>query len=298
MRILSNDSLQDSFILRIVGCIIGAFFYAVGVNFFIVPANLYTGGIMGFCQVIRTVFFPNLKAFDIAGVLYYLINIPLLLIAWKHLDRKFAIKTIVSASAMTLFLLILPIRQVFNPGSGPENARLVNSLIGGLIAGAGCGIVLLMGGTSGGVDIVGIFLFKKGSHLSVGQLNLFVNVVLYTTCAMIFDIPTAIYSIIYAVLCSFAVDRLHMQNINVEVNIITKVDPQEMEKDIMNKVRRGVTRIGGEGGFTGESVSLLYIMVSKYEVMRVRNIVKKHDPNAFVTVKSGIMVYGNYLKKL
>ncbi|MCQ2419024.1 MAG: YitT family protein [Clostridia bacterium] len=298
MRDRTADSLQNSFILRIIGCILGAFIYAVGVNFFIVPANLYTGGLMGFCQVIRTVFFPNLKAFDIAGVLYYIINFPLLLIAWKHLDRKFAIKTIISASSMTLFLLLLPIKQVFNPGSDPESTRLVNSLIGGLIAGAGCGIVLLMGGTSGGVDIIGIFLFKKGKHLSIGQLNLFVNIVLYATCAIIFNIPTAIYSVIYAVLCSFAIDRLHMQNINVEVNIITKLDPQEMEKDIMKNVRRGVTRINAEGGFTGESVSLLYIMVSKYEVTKLRNIVKKHDPNAFVTVKSGIMVYGNYLKKI
>lgn len=298
MRDRTADSLQNSFILRIIGCILGAFIYAVGVNFFIVPANLYTGGLMGFCQVIRTVFFPNLKAFDIAGVLYYIINFPLLLIAWKHLDRKFAIKTIISASSMTLFLLLLPIKQVFNPGSDPESTRLVNSLIGGLIAGAGCGIILLMGGTSGGVDIIGIFLFKKGKHLSIGQLNLFVNIVLYATCAIIFNIPTAIYSVIYAVLCSFAIDRLHMQNINVEVNIITKLDPQEMEKDIMKNVRRGVTRINAEGGFTGESVSLLYIMVSKYEVTKLRNIVKKHDPNAFVTVKSGIMVYGNYLKKI
>lgn len=302
MRIRSTDSLKNSFILRLLGCIVGAFIYAVGVNFFLVPANLYTGGIMGFCQVIRTLLVTKvglkLDAVDIAGVLYYIINIPLLLIAWKNLDRKFAIKTLVSASAMTLFLLVLPIRPIFTSGTDTENARLVNSLIGGLIAGAGCGIVLLMGGTSGGIDIIGIFLFKKGKHLSVGQLNLFVNVVLYATCAIIFDIPTAIYSVIYAVLCSFAIDRLHIQNINVEVNIITKLDPREMEQDIMENVRRGVTRIGAEGGFTGEPVTLLYIMVSKYEVTKLRNIVKKHDPNAFVTVKSGIMIYGNYLKKL
>lgn len=298
MRDRTADSLQNSFILRIIGCIIGAFIYAVGVNFFIVPANLYTGGIMGFCQVIRTELFPNLTAFDIAGVLYYAINIPLLLIAWKNLDRKFAIKTIISTSAMTLFLLLLPIKQVFKPDADLESTRLVNSLIGGLFAGAGCGIILLMGGTGGGVDIIGIFLFKRGKHLSVGQLNLFVNVVLYTTCAILFDIPTAIYSIIYAVLCSFAIDRLHMQNINVEVNIITKLDPHDLETEIMKKVGRGVTRINAEGGFTGEPVSLLYIMVSKYEVTKLRNIVKKHDPNAFVTVKSGIMVYGNYRKKI
>lgn len=297
-----SSPIQNSLMLRIAGCILGAFLYAVGINYFIVPATLYTGGIMGICQVIRTVLAENfgfhLGAVDLAGILFYIINIPLLIIAWKNLDRRFAIKTVITASAITLFLLILPVKAILPSSSDTDNARLVNCLIGGIVAGAGCGIVLLMGGTTGGVDIIAIYFFKRGKHISVGQLNLFVNLLLYSTCAYIFNIPTAIYSIIYAVISSFTVDRLHMQNINVEVNIITKIDVRDMEKEILETMNRGITRLQAEGEFTEDPVTLLYILVSKYEVTKLRNIVKKYDPHAFVTVKSGVVIYGNYLKKI
>lgn len=296
MKNLRALQLTDREPVRLLGLVLGAAIYAVGVNLFIVPAKLYTGGVMGICQIVRTVLVDYLHLYtgkmDIAGILYYMVNIPILLIAWHRIEHRFVIKTLVTVTAMTVFLSVIPVMDVL--GGEP----LTKSLIGGIIAGCGCGIVLQMGGTSGGMDVVGIMLMKKGSRISVGQINLFSNLVLYTICAIMFQLPTAIYSIIFAFISSFTVDKLHVQNINVEVTVITKIDSHDMEQEILNALRRGVTKIAAEGEYTAEPVSMLYILASKYEVNRLRSIISKYDPRAFVVVKNNAMVYGNYLKKL
>lgn len=296
MENLRSLRLTDREPIRFICMLVGSFIYAVGINLFIVPAGLYTGGVMGICQLIRTVLMDYLHLsfgkMDIAGILYYIVNIPILLIAWRRVEHLFVVKTLVTVTGMTLFLSLVPVVDVM---SGDQ---LTKCLIGGIIAGCGCGIVLLMGGTSGGMDIIGIMLMKRGSRISIGQINLFANLLLYTVCAMLFQLPTAIYSIIFAFVSAFTVDKLHTQNINVEVTIITKIDSHDMEQEILNALRRGVTKIQGEGEYTEEPVNVLYILASKFEVNRLRSIISKHDPHAFVVVKNNAVVYGNYLKKL
>lgn len=283
--------------IRVVSLVLGAAIYAVGINLFVVPAGLYTGGVMGICQIVRTLLteylhldFGNL---DIAGILYYIVNVPILLVAWRKIDRRFLLKTLVAVTSMTLFISFIPIMDVM-----AESDRLTKCLIGGLCCGIGCGVVLFMGGTSGGMDVVGIVMMKQGSRISVGQINLVANIALYTACAMLFQLPTAVYSIIYAMVSAFTVDKFHSQNINVEVTIITKINSHDMEQDILNDLHRGVTKLQGEGEYTEEPVTMLYVLVSKYEINHLRRIINRHDPHAFVVAKSNAIIYGNYLKKL
>ena len=293
MHLKATGDITSNEFFRIFCIILGAAIYSIGVNLFVVPAGLYTGGVMGICQILRTLLerYFHFGGIDIAGILYYVINLPLLLLAWRKLDRRFALKTVIAVSSMTLFLSLIPATDVLGGDT------LAKCLIGGIISGAGCGIILWMGATSGGMDIIGIILFKQGVHISVGQLGISVNVMLYSVCALLFALPTAIYSIIYAVISAFTIDKLHMQNINMEVNILTKKDSSEMEKDILNNLRRGVTKIQASGEYTEEPVNMLYVLVSKYEIHKLRVIISKHDPHAFVVVKGNAMIYGNYLKK-
>lgn len=281
--------------LRMAGSVFGALLYAVGVNFFIVPADLYTGGVMGFCQIIRTLLVDylhlNFGGMDIAGILYYIVNLPLLLLAWRRIDHKFVLKTILTVTAITVFLSVIPVVDIM------QGDRLTKCLIGGITTGLGAGIVLWTGATSGGMDILGIMMMKRGSHVSVGRVNLSANVILYAVCALLFNLTTAIYSIIYTFLLAFTVDKLHMQNINVEVTVITKVDSREMEQEILTRLYRGVTKLAGTGEYTEEPVNVLYILTSKYEIARLRSIIHKYDPKAFIVAKNDAVVYGNYLKK-
>lgn len=274
----------------------GTFVYAVGVNLFVVPAGLYTGGFMGIAQVIRTLLIEYTKMplqnFDIAGILYYLINLPLMLLAFRKIGKKFFVKTIVSVTTMTFFLSIIPVKALL------ADDILAQSLIGAIISGYGIGIILKMGGSSAGMDIVGIMMVKSRWNLSVGRANLFVNVILYAVCLFLFDVPIVIYSLIFAAVHSIAIDRVHAQNINVEVTVITKKNCPELEEEIFNELGRGITKWNATGAYTEEQSQVLYIMISKYEEHELRTIIGKYDPTAFIVVNEGVSVFGHFLKKL
>lgn len=275
----------------------GAAIYSAGVNLFVVPAGLYSGGVMGFAQIIRTLLVSYLHIpvqFDIAGLIYYAVNIPVLLLSMKDIGKRFFAKTICCLTAVTLFLSLIPI-----PAEPLLHDDVLGStVIGALMCGFGMGTALRMGGSLGGTDIIALLLLKWKKNLSVGKVNLIANGILYGICLFLFDVGTVIYSLIYAAVSAFAVDHEHSQNINVEVRIITKKDDKALEKEILQKLNRGITTLESTGAYTNEKSNMLYILISKYELPRLKEIVNKHDPQAFIVLNEGVTVVGHYLKKL
>lgn len=280
---------------RILMSILGAFLYAAGVNLFVVPAGLYTGGLMGICQVLRTLLTTvaglDVGSFDIAGIIYYLFNVPIFIIAFRKLGSKFFAKTLIDVTAMTFFMSVIP------PAAVVDDV-MAAGVVGGIVSGAGVGIVLRMGSSSGGMDVIGVLLTKWKKNFSVGKVNLLMNLLLYGSCLFLFDVGVVVYSVIYAAAHALAMDKMHTQNINVEVNVITKTDTAELEKEVFQELDRGITKWEALGAYTHDNTHVLYIMLSKYEVNRLKAIIHKYDPNAFVVVNEGVSVDGNYLKKL
>ncbi|MBR0041158.1 MAG: YitT family protein [Oscillospiraceae bacterium] len=268
--------------------------YAVGMNMFIVPAGIYSGGLMGVCQLIRTLLtdYAGLKVgFDIAGLLYYAMNIPIFLYAWKRMKRKTLVKTIVTVTFQTLFLALIPVRAIL-----PDD-RLASVIVGALVCGSTCGLILRCGSSGGGLDIVGLLMAMGKRETGVGQVYLVVNAVQFTAYAFLFGAPVVIYSLIATFLSSFAVDHFHFQNINVEVKIVTK-RKDEIADAIMRGLGRGVTEWASVGAYTDEPSDVLYVIISKYEITRLRGIILRCDPNAFVVIGDKVHVYGNFLKRL
>ena len=287
-----HEAARDVFMTFLT--IVLDFAYAVGVNRFIVPAGIYSGGLMGICQLIRTLLtsYAGLHfSFDIAGLLYYLINIPIFLIAWKKMKHKTLIKTIVTVSFSTLFLALIPVRAIL-----PDD-RLASVIVGALICGSACGLILRCGSTGGGMDIIGILMAMGKRETGVGQVTLAVNIMQYAAYAVLFGAPVVIYSLISAFISAFAVDHFHFQNINVEVKIVTK-HRDEIADAILRRLGRGVTEWSSVGAYTDEPSDVLYVIISKYEITRLRGIVHQHDPNAFVVVGDRVHVYGNFKKRL
>lgn len=280
---------------RLLGGVFGALLYAAGINLFVVPAGLYTGGLMGICQVIRTVLADYLglrfQAIDIAGVIYYIINIPIFLVAFSRIGRMFLVKTLAAVTAITLFISLIPTMVIVKD-------TMAACVVGGIISGAGVGIMLRMGSSGGGTDVVGVLLIKWKRDFSVGKVNLLVNLVLYGACIFLFDVGTVVYSVIYAAVYSVAMDKVHTQNINVEVHVITKTDTSTLEKKVFEDLGRGITKWSALGAYTYDRSHVLYIMLSKYEVNRLKTIIREYDPHAFIVVNEGVSVDGNYLKKL
>lgn len=283
--------------LRMLACILGELIAAFSLNYFIVPLGLYSGGSMGVCQLLRTLLQIwgglSFGDYDIAGILYFLSNIPILLYARGILGRKFVLKTVVCTMAFSLFYSVIPA-----PSTMVVNDTLTACLLGGILTGVGSGLVLTCGGSGGGLDVIGLCLSKKGSRFTVGRFSMTFNAFLYALCLILFTPETAIYSVIYNFASAMVVDKAHQQNISVQALIFTRAGERELGRVIMDELGRGVTWWEGVGAYTGENVHVLCVCLSKYEIEELFHTVHEMDPHAFITLQEGVRIYGNFQKKL
>ena len=283
--------------LRLVVAVIGELIAAAALNLFIVPLHLYTGGLMGVCQLLRTLASDYLGmsfgAYDVAGILYFLLNIPILLVAYRNLGRGFVIKTLICTLSFSLFYSLLP-----SPSVPVVEDYLTACLLGGILAGVGSGLVLTCGASGGGLDIVGLCLSKRGSRFTVGKFSLTFNAVLYTACLFLFSPEVAIYSVIYIFFTSMVLDRVHQQNVSVQALIFTMGDEDALARFIIENLGRSVTYWEGVGAYTKEDVHVLCVCLSKFEIEELVHAVHTIDPHAFLTTQEGTRIYGNFRRKV
>ena len=291
-----HQKLMHNKSLRLIGGLLGGLLLSVAINVFIVPQGLYGGGAYGLCQVIRTLLQRELSLslpFDLAGVLYFFVNIPLFLLAYKALGREFFWKAAICTVCNSVFLAVIP-----SPSTPVIPDLLTSCMVGGILAGFASGLVLTCGCSTGGLDILGLYLSKKGSRFTVGRFSIFFNALLYTLCFFLFDATTAIYSAIYNVLSSLFLDRIHRQNVTVQLLIFTKKNDPQLPRYIMEQLDRGVTSWTGRGGWTGDEVQVLCVCLSKYEIDTLQDVLRRVDPEAFYIVQEGVHAGGNFERHL
>ncbi len=280
MKDMMYNSLHHRW-LRLLAAMLGEGVVALALNLFIVPLNLYSGGLMGLCQLIRTLLQENLGlsfgGADIAGILYFISNVPILLLGYKTLGRTMTFKTIACTVSFSFFYSIIP-----SPSVPIVDDYLTSCLLGGIIVGTASGIVLTCGGSGGGLDIVGLCLSKRGSRFTVGKFSLTFNFFLYAACLILFIPEVAIYSVIYNFFSAMVLDRMHQQNVNVQAMIFTKEDEKELGRFIIEKLGRSVTYWEGTGAYSGKGL----------------HAVHARDNHAFVTVQERVRVFGNFVRKL
>lgn len=282
--------------LRILTVFFGETLVILALRLFIVPQGLYAGGLTGLCQLLRTALQALLHldfgAYDIAGILYFLLNIPILVLAYATLGRKFVLRTIACTIYYSLAYSLVP-----TPATPIVSDTLTSCLLGGILAGIGTGFVLTCGTCAGGLDVVGLCLSKRGSRFSLGRFSLTFNAFLYVICLVMFSVETAIYSVIYTVFYSMMLDRFHQQNVSMQALIFTRADEYVLRDFIVERLGRSVTWWNATGGYTGEDVHVLCVYLSKFEIDDLRHAIHTLDPNAFMTVQEGVQVYGKFQKK-
>lgn len=282
--------------LRLLTGLLGAVIHAAAINLFVVPQGFYSGGLYGVCQVIRTLLvqqFGLVTPVDLAGVLYLLLNIPLLILAWRSFGRPFVIRMTVCTAVDSIALALIP-----SPAVPIVADPLSACLISGICSGFACGLILTCGCSTGGLDVLGLYLSKKGSRFTVGKFSISFNAVLYAACALIFSLHTALYSVIYTVFASLFLDRAHQQNISVQMLIFTKNKSEEMRAFIIERLSRGVTLWKGRGGYTNEPLEVLCVCLNKYEILTVEQMLREVDNNAFFIVQEGVQVGGHFERHL
>ena len=280
---------------RVLMTVIGNLLYAGGVNLMINPIHLYSGGFTGIAQLIRLfltgfLHIPEIPGLDYMGIIYFTINIPLFFMAYKVMGRKFCITTLISIAMASAFLAIIPV-----PAVPIVDDRILASVVGGLGSGVGAGLVLRAGSSQGGQDVIGVCLAKTHPNFKVGTIGIIISICIYTICLFIYDIPTVLYSIIFAVVTGLGIDRVHVQNIKQECMIFTK--KPGLSDAILHDLNRGVTVWEGEGAYTGEDTHVLVTVISKYEEPHLRELIAKHDENAFMIISDNIRVIGLFQKR-
>lgn len=271
----------------------GTMISVLGLQLFITPAGIYNGGTIGASQIIRTLLIEYLALnakIDLAGVINLVINIPLMVMAYFILSRRFFLRTVFVMVVQTVAISVIHIGQPI------ISDRLTSCLVGGIVAGVGCGMILHAGGSGAGFDIIGVWLARTRVRAGVGTLTTLMNACVYLACAVLFSLPTAIYSIIYAVFSAMMIDRVHTQNISCGVIIISR--KENLNQCIMDKLERGVTYWKGSGGQSGEGMYIYYTVVSKYEEMLLRRLIQQEDKQAFIVVDENQRVYGNFIRRL
>ena len=287
MNILKNE--QVSIKLKNLGImIIGVFLYVLAMNMFISPANLYTGGVTGIAQLI--IAFAS-SAFGIQlslGGLIFLLNVPLLYLAWRSIGKRFAVLSILTVVLQSIILELVPMGKF-------SDDILLNAVFGGVLIGVGVGMILKIGASTGGTDIVFQYLSMKFNG-SFGKYSFAINAIIILIAGLTQGWETALYTIISIYITSVVIDKIHTVHQNLTLYIVTSKE-DEMIKSLQQQLYRGITILEGRGAYSKNDTSVLMMVLSSYELYEALAVIKMVDEQAFTNVVQSEMVQGYFVKK-
>lgn len=259
---------------------VGVFAMAIAINYFFAPNTIAPGGVTGFAVV----------AEQLIGIEIYLINliinIPLFIFGAKALGKSTALKTLYATFLLSLFLKILPPLVL-------THDLLLSSIFGGVLAGAGLGLVFKFGGTTGGTDLAGAMINDKFPQFSLAGSMMMIDLLVVTFAGVVEkNIEISLYSVI-AMFTTVKVIDLVLEGVGyVKAFYIITSMPDAIGDKLMLDLNRGVTSLQGKGMYTKENKEVLLCVVSRSQFSQVKEIVKSIDPKAFVMVTEMSEVLG------
>lgn len=262
--------------------LVGSAVYALGFSLFLEPNHIGAGGISGLALVIRH-FLPMLSV----GVLSLILNVPLFIAGRKFVGRSFFWGSLagmgISSILIDLFAL-LPMEQV---------EPLLGAIFGGGLVGAGCGIVLTQGASTGGVDIIGRLLKYKFQDISIGKLVLSVDLTIAAITGLVFqDLTKALYCAVALFLCSEATDAVVYRFDYSHVAIIVTDRSEAIRDAIADELGRGCTFLKGEGAYTGQRKNVIFCAIKRRQAAELKALVMAADPDAFLVLQEAHQVLG------
>lgn len=271
---------KETFIVTL-GCMIMAF----NINYFFLGNKLAQGGVGGLSLIVH-----YLSHIDISYI-YFGLNVPLIIAAYIFLGKEFVVKTLYATVVLTISL------KIFGNFREPLDEILMASILGGALNGIGIGIVFYAGGSTGGTDIIAKII-NKYYGIALGKVLLAMDFIILSLVAFIFGKIIFMYTLISLVVTAKIVDLIQEGIYSAKgVTIITN-KTEELKNRIMQDVERGLTIINAQGAYTQRDVSMLYCVVGKYQLIKVKNIVKEVDPEAFMIVSHVHEVIGKgFLKQ-
>ena len=270
--------------LDVLGDIAGSLVFAVGLHCFTVPNHIAPGGVSGLSTLANYLWNAPI------GLVSFLINVPLLLLALKFLGRSFTLRTLRTVAIMSIVMDVVIVPVPVYTGN-----TILAALFGGVCMGAGLAIVFMRGSTTGGSDIVSRLLQLKYPYLPIGRLILFIDLAVLLLAALTYrNIETLLYGMIAIFTSTRIIDSLLYGLDSGRLLIIMSEQPQQIADEIIARVGRGVTFLNGEGAYSGISRKVILCAVRNQQYFRIKRIVNEIDPEAFlvVTEANEILGYG------
>ena len=261
--------------LALIFC--GSILCAIGINGILIPQNFVTGGITGISLVIHQKF-PSIGVAEI----YFLINLPLFALAWMTVGRRFFFYSIVGVFALTLSLTFIHVPVQLED-------RMLNALLAGIILGGGAGITLRSLGSQGGLDILSIIMLKRFS-ISLGDTILTVNICVLLMVGCFYSLEAVLYTLIVIFVSSKVVNIVVTGLSQRKAVFVISTQWGRISEEILKDIRRGVTLIKGEGGFTGKPENIIYAVVTFREIGQLKRLINNIDPDAFVVISDTLEV--------
>lgn len=279
MRTLFFRILKKFFFLTI-----GPLIAAYALECFLVPNNIIDGGIIGVSIILAHITKYNL------GLLIFILNMPFILLAFNKIGKKFVLQTFYAIGILSLGT------NFFHQIENVTNDLLLATVFGGIILGLGVGIVLKNEGSMDGTEIMSLVLSKKFGF-SIGEIIMGFNVIIYAAAGFVFGAEKAMYAIITYFIASKIIDAvLEGLNNSKSVRIISD-SAYEIGQALLERLDVGVTYLDGEGGFSRKGKKLIYCVVARLEMSKLKEIVKEIDPSAFVAVVDVHETFGGRIKK-
>ena len=264
--------------------LLGAFIASIGLEIFLVPNDVIDGGVVGLAIMAGAI---TGKEY---GIFLVLFNLPFLYLGYKQIGKDFAVATAVAIVLLAVWT------NYFEPVPQLTDDIFLAAIFGGIIDGIGVGLIMRAGGSLDGTEIVAIIADKK-SAFSVGEIVMFINLFIFAGAGFLFDWERAMYSIVAYFVISNTIDVvIKGLDESFSVMIVTQAS-DAIGQALMSELGRGITVLYGEGGYKKEQRRVIYAVVTRLEVQRVKEIVRDNDESAFVTINQVSDIVGGRFKK-
>ena len=260
-----------------------SFLYALSVNWFFVPNDIAFGGITGIALILN-----DLIGFPSVGVWILLMNVPLFIMGWRLLGKRFLFSSLYAMALSSILIDAIEMVYVFSPMD-----PLLACIYGGILLGVSFGIIFRHGASTGGVDVAARLLKLKFAYLPMGQLILILDLIIIAASALVFGgLHSALYGLVALYIQSILMDFVLYGMNKAKFAYIISDYSEEIATAITQGLSRGVTIMPGTGAYSGAPKKVLLCAFKKHQIMDLKRTVKEIDPNAFLIVSEAYEVLG------
>lgn len=280
----SKKELAKEIIIQVIWLTIGSIIVAFALESFMLPHKIFDGGVIGISMMLSYLTHTQL------GLLIFLINLPFMVLAFHKLGKRFVLQTLYAVTILSLAT------NMFHWEIATKDSLLA-PVFGGIILGTGVGLILKNNASLDGTEIMSINLSQKFSFMTVGEFLMGFNLIIYLAAGLMFGWDKAMYSILTYFIASRTIDVV-MEGFNSSKAVrIVSQKYRDIGKTIMKELDVSVTYIRSRGGYSGLDNVIIFCVVSRVEMAKLKQLVKDIDPKAFLVVENVHEVEGVRVKK-